>query len=316
MTEEVYMRQPPGFIHPQFPNHVCHLRKAIYGLKQAPRAWLYRFSSFLLSRGFICSKSDNSLFIYRHGSSVFYLLLYVDDIIITGNSPSFIYSFISCLGRYFAMKDLGDLHFSLGVQAVRLSKGLFLSQQKYVSDLLARFHLHTLKHVRTPLPSRTKLSLTDGELLADPTKYRSMRIFRYLQGTSAHGLLLQPDRSSPTVNAYSDADWAGCPDSSWSTSGFAIFLGPNLFSWKSKKQPTVSRSSTEAEYRAIAYTVQDTLHIRSILFELGVPIRTPVRLLCDNVSASYLSTNPIQHARSKHISIDYLLFENVSHMEI
>ncbi|CAH9136574.1 unnamed protein product, partial [Cuscuta epithymum] len=354
LTEEVYMRQPPGFVHPQFPHHICRLRKAIYGLKQAPRAWFYRFSSFLLTHGFVCSKSDNSLFIFRQGSTILYLLLYVDDIIITGNSPSFINTFISCLGRYFAMKDLGDLHFFLGVQAVRHSKGLFLSQQKYVSDLLTRFHLHILKPVRTPLPSRTKLSLTDGDLLTEPTEYRSMvgalqyltmtrpditfavhlvsqfmhaprtshmlavkRIFRYLQGTSDHGLLLRPNITAPTLQAYSDADWAGCPDSSRSTSGFAIFLGPNLVSWKSKKQPTVSRSSTEAEYRAIAYTVQDTLHIRSILFELGVPICTPVKLFCDNVSASYLSMNPIQHARSKHISIDYhFVRERVSHGDL
>ncbi|CAH9090144.1 unnamed protein product [Cuscuta epithymum] len=140
---------------------------------------------------------------------------------------------------------------------------------------------------------------------------------RYLQGSSAHSLLLQSSTSSPTLQAYSDADWAGCPDSSRSTSGFAIFFGPNLVSWKSKKQPTVSRSSTEAEYRAIAYTVQDMLHIRSILFELGVPIRHPVQLLCDNVSSSYLSTNPIQHARSKHISIDYhFVRERVSHGDL
>ncbi|CAH9105159.1 unnamed protein product [Cuscuta europaea] len=95
----------------------------------------------------------------------------------------------------------------------------------------------------------------------------------YLQGSADHGLLLQPNTSSPTLQAYSDADWPGCPDSSRSTSGFGIFWGPNLVSWKSKKQPIVSGSSTEAKCWAIAYTVRDTLHIRSILFELGIPIR-------------------------------------------
>ncbi|CAH9146417.1 unnamed protein product [Cuscuta epithymum] len=354
LTEEVYMRQPQGFIHPQFPHHVCRLRKAIYGLKQAPRAWFHRFSSFLLTHNFVCSKSDNSLFIYRHGQSVMYLLLYVDDIIITGNSPSLVSSFITCIASHFAMKDLGDLHYFLGVQAVRNSKGVFLSQQKYVSDLLLRFHLHTLKSVRTPVATRTSLSLTDGELLADATEYRSMvgalqyltltrpdityavhlvsqfmhaprtthmlavkRIFRYLQGTLDHGLWLQKSVRSLCLVAYSDADWAGCPDTSRSTTGFAIFLGPNLVSWKSKKQPTVSKSSTEAEYRAIAYTVQDTLHIRSVLFELGYPIRDPVQLFCDNISASYLTANPVQHARSKHIQIDYhFVRERVAHGDL
>ncbi|CAH9089865.1 unnamed protein product [Cuscuta europaea] len=127
------------------------------------------------------------------------------------------------------------------------------------------------------------------------------RIFRYLQGTHDHGLWLHQSNRPTCVVAYSNADWAGCPNSSRSTTGFGVFLGPNLVSWKSKKQPTVSKSSTEAEYRAIAYTVQDTLHIRSILFELGYPITKLVHLLCDNISASYLTANHIQHAQNKHI---------------
>ncbi|CAH9085091.1 unnamed protein product [Cuscuta europaea] len=270
------MRQPRGFIHPLFPNHLCQLRKAIYGLKQAPRAWFYRFSSFLLSHHFTCNKSDNSLFIYHQNNNVIYLLLYVDDIIITGNSSAVINSFIQLFAKYFAMKDLGDLNYFLGVQAMLNTKGLFLSQHKYVSDLLSRFHLHTVKSVHTPLATHTSMSLTDGELLADATEYRSMivkRIFRYLQGTLDHGLWLQSTTQATCIIAYSDADWAGCPDTSRSTTGFVVFLGPNLVSWKSKKQSTVSKSFTEAEYRVVAYTVQDTLHIRSVLFELGFPVR-------------------------------------------
>ncbi|CAH9145564.1 unnamed protein product [Cuscuta epithymum] len=210
--------------------------------------------------------------------------------------------------------------FNQHAEATRTSTGLFISQQKYVTDLLARFHLHTVKSVRTPLASRTTLTLTDGELLTDSTEYRSMvvkRIFRYLQGTRDHGLWLQASTTPTCVRAYSDADWVGCPDSSRSTTGFAIFLGPNLVSWKSKKQPTMSKSSTEAEYRAVAYTVQDTLHIRSILFELGFPITEPVSLLCDNISASCLTANPIQHARSKHIQIDYhFVRERIAHGDL
>ncbi|CAH9084965.1 unnamed protein product [Cuscuta europaea] len=354
LTEEVYMRQPRGFIHPHIPNHICRLRKAIYCLKQVPRAWFHRFSSFLLQHNFSCSKSDNSLFIYHQKNTITYLLLYVDDIIITGNSESSGTQFISIISKHFAMKDLGNLHYFLGVEAIRSAKGMFLSQHKYVTDLLARFHLHTVKPVRTPLASRTTLSLSDGELLSDSTEYRSMvgalqyltltrpdityavhlvsqfmhaprtthlfavkRIFKYLQGTRDHGLWLQQSNRPTCVVAYSDADWTGCPDSSRSTTGFAVFLGPILVSWKAKKQLTVSKSSTEAEYRAIAYTVQDTLHIRSVLFELGWPISEPVHLLCDNISASYLTANPVQHARSKHIQIDYhFVHERVAHGDL
>ncbi|CAH9140808.1 unnamed protein product [Cuscuta epithymum] len=354
LTEEVYMRQPPGFIHPSFPHHICRLHKALYGLKQAPRAWFHRFSGFLLSHGFLQSRSDSSMFIYCQGSHRVYILLYVDDILITGNSSSLVQSIIRLLSQTFAMKDLGDLHFFLGIQTVRTPTGIFLSQQKYISDLLRRFHLHTVTPVRTPLPTRTTLSLTDGELLADGTEYRSMvgalqyliitrpdityavhlvsqfmhaprtthllavkRIYRYLQGTLTEGLWLRKGGDPSLVIAYSDADWAGCPDSCRSTTGYAIFLGDNLISWRSKKQPTVSKSSTEAEYRAVAYTVQDTLFIRSLLADMGFFISQPVRLYCDNVSASYLTVNPIQHDRSKHIKIDYhFVRERVAHGDL
>ncbi|XP_015162050.1 uncharacterized mitochondrial protein AtMg00810-like [Solanum tuberosum] len=289
------MKQPSGFIHPDFPHHVCKLAKAIYGLKQAPRAWFHRFSTFLLSHGFICSKSDASMFIHRSSSGILILLLYVDDIILTGNHSSLLNRFISLFSRQFAMKDLGDLHYFLGVQAVCSSHGLHLSQQKYISDLLLKFHIHTCKPVRTPIAFHSSVSLMDGELLSDPSEYRNMvgalqyltmtrpdiayavnvvsqfmhaprtthlhcvkRIFKNLQGTLKYGLFLRASSSISMVVAYSDVDWAGCPDSWRSTIGFAVFLGSNLISWRAKKQPTVSRSSTEAEYSAIAYTVDET----------------------------------------------------------
>ncbi|CAH9112148.1 unnamed protein product [Cuscuta europaea] len=116
-------------------------------------------------------------------------------------------------------------------------------------------------------------------------------------GISMHGLLLQASRERPEIIAYSDADWAACLDTGHSTSGYAIFLGPNLISWRSIKQPT--------------------LHVRSVLFELGFPVRDPTTLYCDNISASYLSVNPIHHARSKHINIDYhFVRERVAHGDL
>ncbi|CAH9069607.1 unnamed protein product [Cuscuta europaea] len=139
----------------------------------------------------------------------------------------------------------------------------------------------------------------------------------YLQGTVNHGLWLQSNPDISLIVAYSDADWAGCPDSSRSTTGYVVFLGSNLISWRSKKQPTLSKSSTEAGYRAIAYTVQDTLFIRSLLADMGITISAPVQLRCDNVSASYLVVNHIHHDRSKHIKIDYhFVRERVAHGDL
>lgn len=115
LTEEVYMKQPPGFVHLDFPDYACKLKKAIYGLKQAPCAWFYKFSSFLLSSGFTCSLSDTSMFVYKSGGNIIILLLYIDDIILTSNFVSLFTTFIDLLSRKFPMKDLGDLHYFLGV---------------------------------------------------------------------------------------------------------------------------------------------------------------------------------------------------------
>jgi histone deacetylase 1/2 len=130
------------------------------------------------------------------------------------------------------------------------------------------------------------------------------RILRYLQGTSDYGLVLR--RSTSTLlSAFSDADWAGCPDDRRSTGGHAVFLGGNLVAWNSRKQPTVSRSSTEAEYKSVANATAELMWIQALLRELGVTLRRPPSLWCDNIGATYLSANPVFHARMKHIEIDY-----------
>ncbi|KAJ9541409.1 hypothetical protein OSB04_027915 [Centaurea solstitialis] len=128
-------------------------------------------------------------------------------------------------------------------------------------------------------------------------------IIRYLQGTSDYGLHLSP---APNLSllAYTDADWAGCPDTRRSTSGYCVYLGDNLLSWSSKRQPTVSRSSAEAEYRGVANVVAEICWLRNLLLELNRPLSRATLVYCDNVSAIYLSGNPVQHQRTKHIELD------------
>lgn len=130
------MEQPPGFQDNEFHDHVCHLNKAIYGLKQAPRAWFDRFSSFLLQSGFQCSSANPSLFVHHSHQGTMVLFLYVDDIILTGSSSSLIQNFTASLHDEFAMKDLGSLHYFLGVQVSSVPSGLFLQQTKYAIDIL------------------------------------------------------------------------------------------------------------------------------------------------------------------------------------
>ena len=341
LTEHVYMEQLPGYIDPRFPTHVCLLKKALYGLKQAPRAWFQRFSSFLLTLGFSCSRADTSLFVFHQQSSLIYLLLYVDDIIVTGNNPSLLDSFTRKLHSEFATKDLGSLSYFLGLEASPTPDGLFISQLKYARDILTRAQLLDSKPVHTPMVVSQHLTVA-GSPFSNPTLYRSLvgalqyltitrpdiahvvnsvsqflhaptidhflavkRILRYVKGTLHFGLTFRPSTIPSALVAYSDADWAGYPDTRRSTSGYSIYLGNNLVSWSAKKQPTVSRSSCESEYRALAMTAAELLWLTHLLHDLKVPIPQQPLLLCDNKSAIFLSSNPVSHKRAKHVELDY-----------
>jgi hypothetical protein len=168
------MSQPPGYSHPQFPNHVCKLEKALYGLKQAPRAWFSKLSTKLLSLGFSSSRSNSSLFIYKDSSFVMYVLIYVDDSIITCSKSSAIDELLLVLISDFVVKDLGCLNFFLGIKVLRNAQGALLSQKRYILDLLKHNHMLDAKPVRSPMATSTILSLFDGEPLDDPTPYRSI----------------------------------------------------------------------------------------------------------------------------------------------
>jgi hypothetical protein len=152
------MEQPPGFIDSRFPNYVCHLKKALYGLKQAPRTWFNKLSSTLLHLGFTASQMDHSLFVFHTSHVCLFLLIYVDDIIVTGNNLSAINNLIHKLKLEFAMKDLGPLHFFLGIHVICSISGLHLSQLKYIAELLEKSHMVGAKPVKSPLPPRSKLS--------------------------------------------------------------------------------------------------------------------------------------------------------------
>jgi hypothetical protein len=253
ISENVFMQQPPGFSHPQFPQHLCKLDKALYGLKQAPRAWFSRLSSRLIELGFHASKSDTSLFIFKSSGLTIFILIYVDDIIITSSKPSAIDDLITSLTHDFGIKDLGTLNLFLGIEVVGLSGGVLLSQQRFILDILKRTKMVDAKPVSSPMSSTTSLSAFDGVTFEDPMLYRSTvgalqylcvtrpdiaftvnklsqfmhnpsithwqsvkRLLRYLKQTITHGL--QFSRSTSTqIQAFSDADWAGSRDDRRST---------------------------------------------------------------------------------------------------
>ena len=342
LSEEVYMRQPPAYADKHKPNYVCKLNKAIYGLKQAPRAWYTALSNFLLAYGFLNSLSDTSLFIYAKKGILAYMLVYVDDIIITGNNPCFISSFVAALSDKFSLKDLGNLNYFLGIEVLPTKQGLFLSQHKYITEILDRTTMSGAKESVTPLSTSVSLQLFDGSSTANEEQFRKIigslqylcltrpdinfavnklsqfmhkptqihftalkRVLRYLKGTLFHGLLIKKDSPSQLL-VYTDSDWAGNMDDRTSTSAYLIYLGGTPISWSSKKQKTIARSSTEAEYRAIAAATSELTWIQSILQELQFTVPTKPAILCDNLNATYTCKNPVFHTKMKHLALDFL----------
>nr|GEV83730.1 hypothetical protein [Tanacetum cinerariifolium] len=255
------MEQPPGFIDPRLPNHVCRLKKALYEPKQVPRSMFQRLSSFLVGLGFSCSRADTSLFIFKKEFSLLYVLVYVDDIILTGNQPSLLRHFITRLNAEFSITDL-DLSY-------------VVNQVSQFLHALMKDHFQAVK-----------------------------RILRYVKSTLSYGLSFSHG-TSPSILGYSNADWACCIEKRRLIYGYSIFLDGNQVSWSAKKQPTVTQSSCESEYRALANSASEIIWITHLLRELHVLPSGRPTLLCDNRSALFLSQNPISHKRAKHIDIDY-----------
>uniref|UniRef100_A0A8R7JYP9 Reverse transcriptase Ty1/copia-type domain-containing protein n=1 Tax=Triticum urartu TaxID=4572 RepID=A0A8R7JYP9_TRIUA len=339
-TKRVYCQQPIGFVNASHPDHVCLLEKFLYGIKQAPRAWFAWFVAFVRTIGFRDCRSNPSLFVLHSGDGVAYPLLYIDDIVLAASSSTLLHHLQQQLSAEFSMKDLGPLHYFLGIAVTRDARGFFLSQRGYTEELLECANMLTSKHVSTPVDTHSKLSATAGSPVTDASEYRSLvgalqyltmmrediayavqqccpimhdpraahlalvkRMLRYLRGTTDHGLHLHRSPSLDLV-AYSDADWAGCPDMRRSTSGYAVFLGDSLVSWSSKRQAIVSRSSAEAEYHAIANAVAKCCWLWQLLGELRVPLPKATMVFCDNISSVYMAANPIHHRRTKHIELD------------
>jgi histone deacetylase 1/2 len=233
--------------------------------------------------------------------------------------------------------------FFLGIEVKKKNNGILLTQEKYISDLLKKTGMVNCKQVNTLMSVTEKLSANVGDPLGpeDSTKYRSIvgglqyatltrpdisfslnkvrqylnspttmhltavkRILRYLAYTKSVGLRINRSLST-LVTAFSDADWAGSLDDRRSTRGFAIFLGSNLISWSARKQATVSRSSTEAEYKSVANATAEVMWIQKLLEELRIASPKMAHLWCDNIGATYLSANPVFHARTKHVEVDY-----------
>ena len=339
LHEEVCIKLPPGF-QSSYPNMVCRLRKSLYGLRQAPRCWFSKLATALKAYGFLQSYADYSLFTLTRGGVHINVLVYVDDLIISGNDSAALKAFKSYLSTCFHMKDLGVLKYFLGIEVARSPVGIFLSQRKYSLDIISEVGLLGAKPSCFSMEQYHRLAHSNSPLLVDPEPYRqlvgrliylsvtrpdltysvhvlsqfmreprddhweaALRVVCYSKGSPGQGILL-PANSTLELTGWCDLDWSACPLTRRSLTGWLVFLGHSPVSWKSKKQHTVSQSSAEAEYRSMASITCELKWLRSLLLCLGVEHPKSINLYCDSQSALHIAQNPVFHERTKHIEVD------------
>ncbi|GJT27532.1 putative RNA-directed DNA polymerase, partial [Tanacetum coccineum] len=338
ITEEVYVKQPPGFEDPAHPNKVYRVVKALYGLHQAPRAWYERLSTFLLKHGYRRGAIDKTLFIKKDRRDIMLVQVYVDDIIFGSTKSSMVKDFEDLMQKEFKMSSMGELTFFLGLQVKQSNGGIFLSQDKYVKDILNKFDFRTIKPASTPIEAHKSLGKDEEGEDVDVHLYRSMigclmyltasrpdimfvvclcarfqvtpkvshlhavkRIFRYLKHQPNLGLWYPKD-SPFHLEAFSDSDYAGDNHDRRSTSGGCQYLGRRLVSWQCKKQTIVAISSTEAEYVAAASCCAQVLWMQNQLLDYGFNfMNTEIHI--DNESTICIVKNPVFHSKTKHIQI-------------
>ncbi|CAN0886875.1 Retrovirus-related Pol polyprotein from transposon TNT 1-94 [Linum grandiflorum] len=338
LKETIYMECPDGYAKGG-PDVVCRLRRSLYGLKQAPRAWFEKFHGTIIQAGFGQSQNDPSMFTRQTVHGIIVLLLYVDDMIITGSDQAGIQELTESLHSAFNLKELGDVSYFLGLEVRRSAAGLLVSQRKYISDLLESANMTDCRPCNTPMEQNLKLSREVGDVLEDQTFYRSIvgsliylthtrpdiayavqvlsqfvgtarsphldavnRLLRYLKHTHDVGLFF-PAEGTTTIEAFADADYAGCLDTRRSTSGWCIRFGKSFISWRCRKQDKVSKSSTEAEYRSMSEVSSEMVRLQRLFQELGVSCKLPMQVYGDNTSAIQIAINPVLHDRTKHIEV-------------
>jgi len=271
LEEEVYIEQLEGFQLTDNPDFVCKLKKLMYGLKQAPRAWYHKLDKYLQQQGFKKGFIDSNLYIKTESQNLLVVLVYVDDIVFGSNEATLVEWFSNAMQSEFEMSLIGELSYFLGLQIKQTTTGMFISQSKYLKEMLRKFQMEESNPISTPMDVGCKLSKEDQSPEVNQKPYRSMigsllyittsrpdimhdvgivgryqsapkhshltavkRIFKYLKGTMDFGLWY-PTNQTFQLTAYADADWVNCLDDRKSTSGNAFFLGDALVAWLSKK---------------------------------------------------------------------------------
>ncbi|GJU80154.1 putative ribonuclease H-like domain-containing protein [Tanacetum coccineum] len=322
----------------EFPDKVYKVEKALYGLHQAPRAWYETLSTYLLNNGFQRGQIDKTLFIKRVKGDILLVQVYVDDIIFGSTKKGMCIDFEKMMHKKFQMSSMGELTFFLGLQVTQKDDGIFISQDKYVDEILNKFGFSTVKTASTPMETSKPLMKDENAEDVDVHLYRSMIgsliylassrpdimfvvcacprfqvtpkvshlhavkiIFRYLKGQPKVGLWYPKD-SPFDFEAYTNSDYAGASLDRKSTAGGCQFLRSRLISWQCKKQTIVANSTTEVEYVAASSCYGQVLWIQNQMLDYTYDFMN-TKIFINNESTICIVKNPVFHSKTKHIEI-------------
>lgn len=339
LTEVVYMKQPPGYENGE--NLVCRLVKSLYGLKQGARDWNRKIDQTLKSMSFNQSNADPCLYIRVKNGHPEYMLIYVDDMIVAVRTLADFTEIVAALKKNFKITELGELRYFLGIHVKKIDGKYALSQKSYIRKALEKFNLADCKESKIPMDSgyvsqkeesgnfekidiyrsligtllyistntRPDIAIATsilGRRVVKPSKSdwsEAKRVLRYLKGTIDHCLFLQP--KGLELEIFVDADWASDSIDRKSNSGFIFKFGNSLIDWKSHKQQSVSLSSTEAEYIALAECCQQMLWIVKLMKSFEIPVNYPITVKEDNQSCIKIAEKEKFERNTKHIDTKF-----------
>jgi len=343
LEQEIYMQQPEGYVKPGEEHLVCKLKKSLYGLKQSPRCWNMEFRNYMASIGFTEATADPCVYV-RNTRELSIVAVYVDDLILVSETQEEMIKIKESLFFKFNMKDMGKLHYILGISVIQDvdQNCLWLHQEHYINNMLQKYGMTDANPASTPADVNVKLQKSDNiSKDVDPVMYQSMvgsLLYAAIatrpdisqavgvvskfnsDPSSAHltavkrifrylkgtvMLGLRYEKSGNALIGYSDADWAGDLDNRRSTTGNTFMMAGAAISWFSKRQATVALSTAEAEYVALSSAVQEAVWLEKLLSDIKYTRDGPIVIMEDNQGAIAIAQNPVGHARTKHIDIRY-----------
>ncbi|KAJ0712899.1 putative RNA-directed DNA polymerase [Helianthus annuus] len=349
LDEEIYMKQPEGFVMPGNEHKVCKLVKSLYGLKQAPKQWHQKFDEVVLSNGFVLNQADKCVYSkFDDSRKGVIICLYVDDMLIFGTDQDQVDKTKKFLSSCFDMKDLGEAEVILGIRIKRENNGISISQSHYIEKILKKFNFHDSSPVSTPMDPAFKLSPNEGVAVSQLEYSRAIgslmyamistrpdiayavgklsrytsnpgashwqamnRVFRYLKGTMKYGLTYTGFPS--VLEGYSDASWIKNKEDHSSTSGWTFLLGGGAISWASKKQTCITDSTMESEFVALAAAGKEAEWLRNLIYEIPLwpkPI-SPISIRCDSAATLAKAYSQVYNGKSRHLGVRHSMIREL-----